>query len=123
MGVIKHKVRTFDMKGWGTQQAFLVEWKTIEQGDTCDRFIGPALNAGIVAVTGTLNGGTIALHGSNNPVDANFLVLEDIEGNPIATLGLAHKQVAEHPLAYKPILTGGGATTDIDVRLLLYGRS
>jgi hypothetical protein len=123
MGVITPTVTTYDKRGWGTQQAFLVEWKTITQGDTCARIIMPAQNAGIVSVGGTLNGGTIALHGSNNPTDTDFLVLLDITETALTGLGLSHRQVLDHPLAYKPILTGGGGSTDIDVRLLLYGRS
>ncbi len=120
MSEIEGIKRIYDQGDTGI--AWLIEWKSVTQADTCKRFLAPAMSDGCFSVDGTFGGTSVALHGSNNPDDTDFTALKDIFENVIGIAGGAGKaQVAENPLAYKPVLTGG-AGTSIDIRLLLYGR-
>ena len=121
MAVVNPVITAYDKKGWGPAQAFLVSWEGVTESDTCARYIAPVMNDGIISVDGTFGGTSVALHGSNDPADANFIVLKDIEDTVIGISAAGHSQVAQHPLQYKPVLTGGSGTT-INIRLLLYGK-
>jgi hypothetical protein len=120
MAVVGFTTKTYDQGKKG--QGILVEWTGVNEGDTCTRFIAPALSDGCFSVDGTFGGASVALHGSNAQTDANFTALKDIFDNAIAITTAGKEQVAENPLAYKPVITGGAGTT-ITIRLLLYGRN
>ena len=102
--------------------AKLITWADVTEADSFGRYIAPALSDGCFSVDGTFGGATITLHGSNAPTDANFTALKDIFDTAISIATNAGKQqIAENPLQYKPVRTGGSSTV-LTVRLLLYGR-
>lgn len=119
MAVITPTVKRYDQGRQG--MAFLVEWTGVTENDTFKRHIAPAMSDGCFSVDGTFGGTSIALHGSNSQDDEHFTALKDIFDNVIGISSAGKEQVAENPLAYKPVRTGGSGTT-ITVRLLLYGR-
>jgi len=119
MAVIEYTVQRYDQGKQGV--AFLVEWTGVSESDTCRRYIAPAMSDGCFSVDDAFGGTSVALHGSNAQTDTHFTPLKDIFENTIAISSAAKNQVAENPLSYKPVLTGGSGTT-ITIRLLLYGR-
>lgn len=119
MGLVQHTIKKIDEGNRG--MARLIEWTGVNEGDTCTRFISPAMSDGCFSVDGAFGGTSVALHGSNSQADEHFTALKDIFDNVIATSSAGKEQVAENPLSYKPVLTGGSSTT-ITIRLLLYGR-
>jgi hypothetical protein len=119
MSVVQHTVKKYDQGRQGL--AFLVEWTGVNNGDTCSRYIAPAMSDGCFSVDGTFGSTSVALQGSNSQDNEHFTPLKDVFDNVIAISSAGKEQVAENPLSYKPVLTGGSGTT-ITIRLLLYGR-
>jgi hypothetical protein len=69
-----------------------------------------------VQITGTFDGTTVKIQGSNNLTD--FVSLTDPQGNVIEKTSAALEQVMENTLGIRPVLTGAGASTDIVVTLI-----
>lgn len=69
-----------------------------------------------VQFVGTFGGATVALQGSNDGV--NWESLTDPQGNAISKTSAALETVTENTLFIRPLVSGGGGTTDIDVYLV-----
>lgn len=69
-----------------------------------------------VVIDGTFDGGTCTLQGSMD--GTNWYSLTDPQGNAIAKNAAAMEFVTEAPMYVRPSVSGGGAGSAIDVRIL-----
>jgi len=95
-------------------------WEGIVQGDTC----APLNIAGCERLTlhaiGTFDTGTITVQGTVDPDPAGtFTALRDQTGTAISLTAAGIRKIGEDVVQVKPVLTGGGGSTDIDVFLLV----
>ncbi len=74
-----------------------------------------------VQVSGTFNGATCSIVGSND--GTTYFNLTDPQGNAITfTSADRMEQIMEVCLYIKPLLTGAGASTDLDVTIIAVGK-
>jgi len=105
----------------GSVQGRVVHWDKIAVGDTCAPYECIGFTDKDIDINGTPNGGTIAIHGANHSTVPVYSVLKDNADNGITAIGAdGHFTVVNHVYWAKPILTGGGGSTDFDVTMILY---
>lgn len=107
--------------GQKTQQnpdSVLVTWEGIQNGDDCAAFIDfSEYDDRTMQVTGTLDGATVAMTGSVNGSD--FGTVNDQFGTAMSAIGDEKpRAISEYVYALKPVITGGGASTDITIQIL-----
>ncbi len=104
----------------GSVQGRVIHWDNIGQGDTCEPYEVIGFADKDVDINGTDNGGTIAIHEANHPTDPVYSVVKDNANDEITGKVDSHYTVVNHCYSIKPILTGGGGSTDFDITLILY---
>jgi len=108
-------------QSYGGMDVRIVEWNNIANGDTCAPFDCTAYPDKSIDLHGTYDTGTIAIHGSNHPTTPVYSVLTDAFDTALTALAANEvKVVMQHTALIKPVLTGGGASTDLDITMLLY---
>lgn len=70
-----------------------------------------------VQVIGTFGATSVGIQGSND--GTNWFVCKDQTGTAIAITSAGGVSLSDLPLYVRPLLTGGGGTTDIDVIMLV----
>lgn len=95
-------------------------WETLADGDAGDPLKGYGSPDRCVQVEGTFDGGTVVLEGSND--GANWHTLRDPTGSALSFTAAGLKGVLEVPRYVRPSVSGGGASTDIDVTLFIRGQ-
>jgi hypothetical protein len=97
-----------------------VFWEQLTTTNTEGAAIDPVLLADFadrsVQITGTPDGATLKFQGSNDL--STFVSLTDPQGNAIEKTAAALEQVMENTLTVKPVVTGAGVSTDLDVTLI-----
>lgn len=94
-------------------------WETVTNGDTGDWEDVHAGDSITVQVLGTFGtGGTIVIEGSNDGGTTNH-TLSDLGGTDISVTAADTLGVNETPLKIRPNCTGGDATTDLDVHMVV----
>ena len=89
-------------------------YAAIKVSDTMDAIFCPALTDRSVHITGTANAGSISIQGSND--GTNFVTLHDVFGNALTALAPGYiGQINEECAWIKPVLSGGGGTTAMNV--------
>lgn len=89
-------------------------WETMGDADTGTVIAFNEFLDRSVQVTGTFNGVTVTIQGSNDGV--NFATLKDYEGNGLTFTAAGLRPIAEGVRYLRPI-TSGGSSTDVDVTL------
>jgi hypothetical protein len=88
----------------------IIRWEELGEADDGAPVSIPQWADKTVTIGGTANGATAAIEGSND--GTNWFALTNPQGTAIAS-GIA--RISENPLYIRPNLTGGGASTDMDV--------
>ena len=89
----------------GNGAAYIVQWASVSENDTCNAVSYPLHSDKSIQVTGTFAGTSVALQGSND--GSNFEALNDPTGNVIGITAAGIKAVLEDTRYIKPVLTGG----------------
>ena len=98
------------------------KWAAVANGDTCAKVYCGSRTDKTVSHHGTDDGGTLAFQGSLDPSDTEtYVTLTDVAKT--ALTGLATPEVMYEILQncywLKPVLTGGGAGTNLDIYLMM----
>lgn len=72
-----------------------------------------------VQILGTFDGATCTMQGSND--GSTWFSLTDPQGNAIAKAAAAGEAIIESPLWIRPLVSGAGAGTDLDVYIICRG--
>lgn len=93
-------------------------WAPLVQGDTALPVTGAERPNRSVQASGTWNGATLTLQGSND--GTTYFVLTDTAGTPgnLSFTADGLKQVRENTAFTKPVLSGGGGSTSLKVVLV-----
>lgn len=95
----------------------LVTWAGISAGDTCTPLHFVAAADRSVQVTGTFDGASIAIEGSND--NTNYSALSDPQGNALSFTTSRIESVMEMVRSIRPTITGGTGSTSLTVTLLM----
>jgi hypothetical protein len=99
---------------------YIVTWGALANGESGDAIIAPNLTDATVHMYGTFGGGTLALQGSNDTAagTSNWFTLSEPDGTLISGISsIDGAQILESPYQFRPVVTGGGGTTDLVVKL------
>jgi len=102
--------------GSSDDRVMVTTWSDITNADTCQAVRHVSVAYRCVQVAGTFGSATVVFHGSND--GTNYVVLKDIWGNAISVTSAAIKQIGEIPLHFKPVISGGGGTQDLEITLV-----
>lgn len=91
----------------------LVSW--LNKATTFDAASFPIASDRTMTVSGTFDGATVTLQGSNDGV--NYFALRDIFGAAISFAVAGICVIAENPVYVKPVMTGAGGSTSISVHI------
>lgn len=92
-------------------------WDGLLNGDTGAPLSLPDYADLTVTVEGTFGvGGSITLQGSND--GTNYYALTDPQGNAITKTAAGIEAVTETPRYFRPNVTAGDGTTDLECRIL-----
>ncbi len=98
-----------------------IKWTGLNQtGDTGAKINCVMYPYKTVHVTGTFDGATVTIRGSNMIDDPTWVTLNDNGGSALTFTSAAVKTIRENTYWISPILTGGGAATDLEVYLLMW---
>ena len=95
---------------------WVISWTTTDETDTFVAEEVGWLTDKSVQFSGTWNGATFTLQGSNDA--ATYIVLTDPQGNGISKTVDAVEQITEATRYIKPTQSGGGASTAITVSVM-----
>lgn len=99
----------------------VVKWENISlTGETCAPFECPHYADKSIQVIGTFDGATITIQGSNMIDSPTYSTLNDAEGDALEFSSAGIKQILENSYWVRPSISGAGATTDIDVYMLIH---
>ncbi len=104
----------------GPVQGRIIHWDNIKQGDTCETYDVIGFADKDFDINCTANGGTIAIHGANHPTVPVYSAVKDNANDAITGITSGHYTAVNHVYFVKPILTGGGGSTDFNVTMILY---
>jgi hypothetical protein len=91
-------------------------WETVtDTNHTGLPYYRPAFGVKSVQVTGTFNGGTLRIEGSND--GTNYYALNDPQGNALDITAAKIEQIMETTLYIRPRITAGTGM-DLDVTIL-----
>jgi len=88
-------------------------------GDTGAPFACPNYADKSIQVVGTFGGATVTIQGSNMIDSPTYATLNDITEMPLTITSAGIKQILENTYWVRPIISGAGATTNLDVYLLV----
>jgi len=103
----------------GVKDVIVTVWANILAADTCTAVQIPGYTDQTVHVTGTLDGATLVLQGSNN--NSNFFTLHATDATSAAisiTVTNNGYGVLENPLWIRPSTSGGGGSSTATVTLV-----
>jgi hypothetical protein len=107
-----------EVPGHGDEQAWLVTWAALANGDSGApvELVGHADRS--VQVEGTFGaGGSCRIQGSND--STNYRVLHDPAGTALNITAASCAQVLEQTRKMQPLVTAGDGTTSLTVSMLL----
>lgn len=97
--------------------ARLITWSGIQASDTCDVVASLSeYDDRTVRVSGVFDGATLSVHGS--PDGSGFSVMNDPFGVALDCTVEKMRALVEYVQSIKPVLSGGGAGTNLTVHLL-----
>lgn len=99
--------------------AFQYVWTPVTNADTCAAIRRPAHADRSVHVSGTFNGASVAVNGSNETGGTNAVALNDPGGTAIAITAAGAKLILENMLYYQPAATGGGGSQSLTISMLV----
>jgi hypothetical protein len=102
---------------WGEREVHICSWNNLLQGDEGVPLQMPASNDRSVQVVGTFDGAAIEIQGSNDGV--NYSVLADPQGLALSFNSSKIEVVLELTRYIKPVVVGGGASTNLNVVMLV----
>ena len=115
--IVHQKIRVTDPSRGA---AFMVLWETLTSANAVgDAFEMPAWDVRSVQIVGTFDSSTIVLQGSND--GATWATLTDPQGTAISKTATGVEQIEEVTRYIRPSASGGGASQDIDVYVLVTG--
>lgn len=90
-----------------------VEWTTTTADGTGDSVTLPGQADRSVQFTGSFNGASITMQGSNviSPGVNDWFTLTDLVGDPITLTAVGGRAISENTLHVRPVLTGGTAAS------------
>lgn len=102
-------------------RAFITEWAAIPANSDGEPKAG-AQHAGqfsdkSVQVSGAFDGATVTIEGTNN--GTTWEILTDAQGNPLSFTSNGLAIVAEATWKIRPVVSGGGVSTAINVHVLM----
>lgn len=103
------------------ENAHIVSWSALNGTNTQGTPIemaGSSIRS--VHISGTFDGATVTLKGSNN--GSSFIVLTDPQGNAISKTTEAIEAVTESTRLMRPEVASAGANTSINVHMVLVRR-
>lgn len=92
---------------WIAPRAHRVEWANLTSADTALPASEVNLNYKTVQVTGTFDGGTVTIQGSNDNGVTWSTLSDDINGNPLTFTSAGIEKIAENPGLIRPTTTAG----------------
>lgn len=98
---------------------FVVTWSDMADADVGQALAGYGSPDRCVQVAGTFDGATVAVQGSND--GTNWETLRDPLGNALTFTAEGLRGVLEVPRYVRPEVSGGGASTDVNVVLFVRG--
>ena len=104
----------------GIRGVLVAKWEGLGIGgsDVGSGFSCPNYPTKSVQVLGTFGGATVTLQGSNIPDNPEYATLNDAEGDALTFASAGIKQMLENAYWIRPVVSGLGATTDLDVYLM-----
>ena len=102
-------------------QTHLHTWASLGADDDGSAVPIPGAADKSVHVTGTFDGTSVTLEGSNVPTpsaDADWFTLTDPQGDALTFAAAGGNIVIENTLWIRPHGSGGGGSTDVTVRVL-----
>jgi hypothetical protein len=98
---------------------YLVKWEGITNSDASGApFACPSYPIKSVQVTGTWGGAQLTIYGSNIPETPTYYPLNNGSGNTLTFVSNGLRDIRENTYWVRPYVSGGDATTDLDVYLL-----
>lgn len=110
----------YDVGGTASAQTRRVTWEALAAGDDGQAFAPLYQRDMSVQVTGTFGGATVTLEGSND--GTNWYTLNDPFGTALSFTAAGLEGITEHCWQYRPNITGGDGTVDIDVVMVVGGK-
>ena len=120
MAVIPYEKVVTPMDG---SSIILIKWEALTKttNDTGQPYICPNFADKSIQIIGTFGvGGICTIQGSNMPSTPTYATLTDPQGNALTITAAKIEQVLENTYLVRPAITGGDATTDLDVYMLIY---
>jgi len=99
---------------------FVAAWGPLANDDVGAALAGYGAPDRCVQVEGFLDGATVVLEGSNNGAD--WHTLRDPTGTALSFTAAGLKGVLEVPRYVRPSVSGGGASTAVNVSLFIRGQ-
>jgi len=98
-----------------------VKWGALQvTGDTGTPFACPNYPTQSVQVVGTFGGATVTIQGSNMIDDPTYATVNDGVGTALTFTSAGIKKIMENTYWVRPIISGAGADTNLDVYLLVH---
>jgi len=115
MATIQHTVARVNT--WG-DDTHIVTWAALTSADAVGSSVEmPGSSDRSVQITGTFDSATVVLQGSND--GTNWVTLTDPQGNAISKTAAALEMVQELTRYIRPSTSGGGASQNVNVIMLL----
>ena len=105
--------------GRGDGSTIIVTWASVTNADTCHPVSYPEYADRSIHVSGTFDGATVQIQGSNNG-GASFAALADPTETVISITSERIKAVLENTGQIMPVITGGGGAQSLTVSLLFH---
>lgn len=118
-------IRPFERMHTSVRGVQIIRWSGLRLGDEGEPFECPFWAGKTVQVYGTFGtGGTVVVEGTLDvgltPV---YAILTDPQGNAISKTAASIETVAENVYKIRPRITGGTASTDLTVVLLVASKT
>lgn len=112
---------TVTQLGPGGKDGLMVLWSGLSHTNTTGTAVEfPNWRDRSVQIVGTFDSATVVIEGSND--GSTWVTLTDPQGNAISKTAAALEQIEEVVRYIRPSHSGGTASEDIDIHLLMTGR-
>lgn len=105
--------------GRGDGSTMIVTWSPVATGDTCHPVSYPEYADRSVHVSGTFDGATVQIMGSNNG-GVSYAALQDPTETTITITSERIRAVLENTAYLMPSVTGGGAAQSLTISVLFH---
>lgn len=105
--------------GRGDGSTIVVTWTPITSVDTCHPVSYPEYADRSVHVSGTFDGASVQIHGSNNG-GASFAALADPTETTIILTGERIKAILENTALIMPVISGGTGAQSLTISILFH---